>query len=116
MNMKRTHGQKGQIMIVSVLMISGTVLSATVLAGYLTLYHLRQAVDIENSAKSIFAADAGVEWQLYKDLKDNTYPQPTFTNGVTVSVTQLEPNVYRSVGQSGRSARAFEVDISSFAP
>ncbi|MFH1188803.1 MAG: hypothetical protein V1652_03095 [bacterium] len=110
------HRQKGQVMIVSVILISGAILSTTILSGYLMIYHLRQIVNIETSAKSIFAADAGVEWELYKKTKDGSYPQPSFVNGAQLKTVEVSPDVFRSIGNAGRSARAFEVDMSSITP
>jgi hypothetical protein len=111
-----TNSQKGQIMIISVMLITSTVLSVTVMASFLMLYHLRQSVDIESSAKAIFAADAGVEWELYRELKDANYPKPVFKNGAKLETVHIDADRFRSIGSIGRSARAFEVDTRSFTP
>ena len=61
--------KSGQVMLITVVALSGTLLGATTIAGLLMLYQLRQASDIANSAKAIMAADAGLEWRIYKFLK-----------------------------------------------
>lgn len=52
-------------MIVTTLLISGLILVATTVAGFLVSMQVRQATDTEMSARAIFAADAGIEASLY---------------------------------------------------
>ena len=59
------NGRAGQAMLIAVLSLGGAILGATVVAGILTLYELRASTDTANSAKALFAADAGVEWTLF---------------------------------------------------
>lgn len=89
--------QRGQVMLVTVLLLFGALLSATTIAGVLTLYQLRQATDVNNSARAIYAADSGIEWRIYKLAQDNfscvdcpsgsACPQPVLANGATFTVT-----------------------------
>jgi hypothetical protein len=62
---KENDSQSGQAMLIAVLSLGGAILGATAVAGLLTLYQLRAVNDSANSAKAIFAADAGVEWTLF---------------------------------------------------
>jgi hypothetical protein len=62
---KKNTGRDGQAMLIAVLSLGGAILGATAVAGLLTLYQLRAVNDSANSAKAIFAADAGVEWTLF---------------------------------------------------
>ncbi len=55
----------GQAMLLTILTLGGAILGATTIAGLLMIYQLRQTTDSENSARAIFAADAGVECSLY---------------------------------------------------
>jgi len=57
--------RRGQVMIITILVLGGAILSATTIAGLLMLYQIRQTTDIANSGKAIYAADAGIEWALY---------------------------------------------------
>jgi hypothetical protein len=52
-------------MLIAVLALGGAILGATAVAGLMTLYQIRAATDTANSAKAIFAADAGTEWALF---------------------------------------------------
>ena len=46
-------------MLLAVLTLGATMLGATTIAGLLMVYQIRQTTDFENSAKAVFAADAG---------------------------------------------------------
>ncbi len=57
-------------MILSVVILGGVLLSTGAIAGLLTVYQIRASNDAVNSAKAVFAADAGIEaasWCLFKD-------------------------------------------------
>lgn len=122
--------RSGQVMIITILVLGGAILSATTIAGLLMLYQIRQTTDIANSGKAIYAADAGIEWSLYnwfctisgKGVCDVS--KPSFSNRANFEVTALctafngEPLVpclptsdpfavtFRSVGTAGNSTRA----------
>ncbi len=53
-------------MILAVLTMGGIFLAATVVAGVLMTSQIRQATDLNASTAAIAAADAGIEWALYK--------------------------------------------------
>ncbi|MEK7464322.1 MAG: hypothetical protein AAB617_00930 [Patescibacteria group bacterium] len=77
----------GQVMILSVMLLGGVLLSASAVAGLLTLYQIKSANDAVNSAKALYAADAGVEsasWAYFKGDIGNI-PVPVF-NDTSVSV------------------------------
>jgi hypothetical protein len=81
--------RSGQAMIIATLTLGGAILGATALAGLLTLYNIRGATDSENSAKAIFAADAGINWTLYTYFDASSSPPalPVFVNSAVVAVT-----------------------------
>jgi hypothetical protein len=56
------NNRSGQAMLIAVLSLGGAILGATTVAGLLTLYQIRATTDTANSAKAIFAADAGTDW------------------------------------------------------
>jgi hypothetical protein len=62
---KNDEGRSGQAMLVTVLTLGGAILGATTIAGLLMLYQIRATTDSENSAKAIFAADAGTDWARF---------------------------------------------------
>jgi hypothetical protein len=65
MRHSQQRDRSGQAMLIAVLSLGGAILGATTVAGLLTLYQIRATTDTENSAKAIFAADAGTEWAFF---------------------------------------------------
>lgn len=82
----RIRSHSGQAMLIAVLTLGGAILGATTLAGLLMLYTIRSTTDSANSAKAIFAADAGVNWALYQYFDAST-TLPTLPPGTTLTVT-----------------------------
>lgn len=54
----------GQTMILTAIITGGIVLSASVIAGMMTFYQLREVNDTVKSSMALFAADSGVEATL----------------------------------------------------
>ena len=120
---------KGQVMLITVLVLSGTILGATAIAGLLMLYQVRQSSDAVSSTKAIYAADSGIEWQLYKFYKapapdsqkcktcsesNFACPQTQFQNNASFETVCIAQSVggnltVKSTGFSGNIARAFEI-------
>jgi hypothetical protein len=122
-------------MIIAVLALGGAMLGATTISGLLILYQIRGATDSENSAKAIFAADAGVEYALYDFYCPYTLPAPrcaasppdpassTFSNGAvtiltcydaanaSISCGNASAATAISKGTSLNSRRAFFLDM-----
>ena len=75
-------------MLLTVLFLSGAILSATAISGYLMFHQIKNLTDVSSSTKSIFAADAGIEWSLYKyfqyynECYDASPPSPACNNGI----------------------------------
>lgn len=129
------------MMLLTVLTLGGAMLGATTIAGLLMIYQIRQATDLGNSAKAIFAADAGIEWGLYnyyclteldQSLLKDPCPMPRLSglgNGAKVQVTCQDdtspPNRFdcddagqigstvliKSAGESNKASRAFDVPL-----
>jgi hypothetical protein len=112
--------KEGQVMILSVIILGGVLLSAGAIAGLLTVYQIRSSNDAVNSAKAVFAADAGVEiasWCLFKDCSpydSDNLPPVDFTDvGVyfeaTSTVTASEISIVsRGFAADGRVVRILE--------
>lgn len=124
----------GQVMLITVLVLSGTLLTATTIAGLLMLYQIRQTTDVINSTKAVFAADAGMEWRLYKFFKADEQvckncpdggacPQPIFANDASFQSACLEQRststqnvILRSKGNVFKNNRAFELNFTRDLP
>ena len=92
-------------MLLAVLVISGTILGATTIAGLLMLNQIRQATNIGLSMQAIFAADTGVEWELFKLFKTDVATAnpdlvPIMSNQ-TCLVASSENETIKSVGCAG---------------
>lgn len=129
---KNKNARRGQVMLITSLVLASTLLASTTIAGMLMLYQLRQGSDVANSAKAIYAADAGLEWRLYRFLKvdgrnccveGEQCAVPVFSNGATVQTScSATPEAsgqsvtIRSTGISSKNARAFEFNFTSSKP
>ncbi len=114
---------RGQAMLMTVVALGGSILGATTIAGLLMVYQIRQASDLNDSTRSIFAADAGLEWGIYQYLNPGQGAAPVFANGATFTLncsgagraplacTDEGVKNIRSVGQSGQVSRAFELNF-----
>lgn len=115
-------------MILTIIALGGSILGATTIAGLLVSYQIRQAWDLGASTRSIYAADAGMEWGLYKFFVGDA-PPPVFKNGASVTVTCFdnatssfdnatssdcsnpEIDIIRAVGKFGNVNRAVELRL-----
>lgn len=116
--------QNGQAMLTAVMSISGAILGATAVAGFLMLYQLRASTDSENSAKAIFAADSGVEWTLFNyycsqavppRCSGGGYPTSPLANGATFQVTCYDAggNALASCNDTTTTASAVSLGLSA---
>ena len=110
----------GQVLLLTTLTLGGILLGATTIGGLLMVYQIRQATDLANSGKAIFAADAGIEWGLYQFFNPNTSrPAPVLSNGASFATscspvadcTDIGTRVINSVGKSANAVRALELDL-----
>ncbi|MCX6813275.1 MAG: hypothetical protein NTV77_02190 [Candidatus Azambacteria bacterium] len=107
------NNQKGIALLLTVIIISIVLLIATLIAN-VVVTQLKLAGDINDSATAIYAADSGVEWQLYQIRNGVSVPAPAISNGATVSVTVAgaSPNfTIKSLGSYRAVKRQFEVNF-----
>ncbi len=104
------HHRRGQVILLTVVIMGVSMLIASTVAGYLLLVQIRQSSDITNSTKAIYAADAGVEWSLYRRFKDGERPAPAFFNETSMTVTETVSTT-KSVGKSRNTYRAFQISF-----
>lgn len=101
-------------MLLSALLIGGSILAATSVAGYLMLLQIRQSTNIASSSKAITAASSGVDWALYQNKIKSDFGEEKilddFNNGAKVRVTK-NGSIITSVGNFGDSYRAFEINV-----
>jgi len=66
-----SSNENGQVMLLTVLVLSAVFLSATVIAGLLTVYQINQVTRIADSARAIYAADTAIERGLFRVFRCN---------------------------------------------
>ncbi len=101
-------------MILTTLILSGTILAAVTIAGLLMLYQIRQSGNAVQSGRAIFVADAGLEFELYKFYtKECGYPEPDFdiTNVQLFSEPTISGNdvVFISNSLAGKTTRGLSL-------
>lgn len=107
------NNQKGIALLLTVIIISAVLLIATLIIN-IVITQLKLTGDINDSTSAIYAADSGVEWQLYQIRQGTSVPTPTMSNGATVSVTATgaSPNfTIKSLGSYRAVKRQFEVSF-----
>lgn len=77
----------------TVLVLSSGIIAASAIAGFLMLLSIRSATDLTSSAKAIFAADAGIEWELFRIFQDANQSPPIFLNNAIVTSTVDEASM-----------------------
>ena len=111
-------------MVLTVMILSAAVLSATAIVGLLMIYEIRNAVDVVNSAKALAAADAGIQCALMKRKEVQEFstsprdcgesdPIQLTSSGARYSIQEIMDDDgvaigVRSTGTSGRISRSFE--------
>lgn len=121
-------------MMIVVLVLSGIIIGATAVGGLMMVRQTRQTTDAGASSKTIFAADAGLEWRMYKFILDDyrcidcpdgnqcdQIPQFEKNNNVEVRLTttcakQSEDKDFNyylvsSTGKAGNSSYIFNEQI-----
>lgn len=101
-------------MILTTLILSGTILAAITIAGLLMLYQVRQAGNAAQSARAIFVADAGLEYELYRFYSQQCeYNPPQFAidNVRLYSETQVVGNdvLFISNSLAGKTTRGLSL-------
>jgi hypothetical protein len=91
---KKKSDCSGQAMLIAVLSLGGAILGATTVAGLLTLYQIRATTDTANSARAIFAADAGTEWALFNHYCAAANPERCGSAQVASGTQDIAPPTF----------------------
>lgn len=66
----------GQALLIVVVFMGAIMLGISVISGYLFTQRLKTSIDIKHSTQAIFAADAGIEEQLYDIFQRSNFAYP----------------------------------------
>lgn len=81
------NNQGGQLMLTTVLILGGAMIGASLIAGFLTTQSIRQSTLAADSAKAIFAADAGLDAIYYQCVIQQNCPDSV--GGSTTTCTDV---------------------------
>lgn len=112
-NTKPINTQSGIALLLTVIILSVVILVAVSITG-VVIIQLKLVRDIDDSKAAIYAADSGVEWQLYQIRQGVSVSLPTMSNGATISttVTGTTPNfTIKSLGSYRFVKRQLEVSF-----
>lgn len=110
---KNMAKQEGIALLLTMIILSIVTLVSVFIVNIIS-NELKLASDINDSKKAIYAADSGVEWQLYQIRQGATVASPVMSNGATVSVTVIGSypsfNI-KSLGSFNTVKRQFEISF-----
>ena len=110
---RQSTSQNGIALLLTVVILSAVILIAVLIVN-IVIVQLKLAKDIGDSQAAIYAADSGVEWQLYQIRKGASVSVPIMSNGATIetTVTGASPNfTIKSLGSYGTVKRQFEINF-----
>ena len=110
---KINKNQSGIALLLTMIILSAGMLIAMLIAN-IVIIQFKLSFDINYSTIAVYAADSGVEWQLYQIRTGASVPIPTMSNGATISttVTGILPNfTIKSLGAYKGVMRQFEVSF-----
>ena len=105
------NNEGGVALLLTVIILSIVTLVSVFIVNVVS-NELKLAGDINDSKKAIYAADSGVEWQLYQIRQGASVASPVMSNGASVSVTVVGsyPNfTIKSLGSFNIVKRQFEI-------
>lgn len=110
LNIKKS-AERGTALIYAIL-TTGIILAVVFFLTSVFASKLRLAFDFPNSVSALYAADSGIEWQIYNNLKDPDAAAPVLTNGATFTiVTPLGTFPIKVIGKFRGVSRALEAGL-----
>ncbi|MBI4993889.1 hypothetical protein HZC33_02975 [Candidatus Wolfebacteria bacterium] len=117
--------QRGQVLLLTTLILGAMITSAYLFVGYLATKKLRQSILVVDSAQAFYASDSGIEAELYRILKGGSLQCRFINENVGFKVSSCAEGfvenstfglVIKSTGQAykvTRSQKDFSQTISS---
>lgn len=110
---KKNINQKGIALLLTIIVLSIIMLIATFITT-IVIAQLKISGDINDSIVAVYAAESGIEWQLYQKRQGAVVVAPVMSNGASLSVvvTGNFPNfTIKSLGSYRSVKRQFEVNF-----
>lgn len=105
------NNEDGIALLLTVIILSIVTLVSVFIVNIIS-NELKLASDINDSKKAIYAADSGIEWQLYQIRYGVSVASPVMSNGASVSVTvtgNYPSLTIKSLGSYNIVKRQFEI-------
>lgn len=109
----KNNKESGIVLLLTVIILSIVILVAILIAN-IVIVQLRLSKDANDSQAAVYAADSGIEWQLYRIKKGILVSSPVMSNGAVVetTVTGIAPSfTIKSLGSYQSVKRQFEVSF-----
>lgn len=107
-NSRKIQNQKGQVLLVTVLILTSIFALATTIGG-MVLFELKSMNSTGESVRALYAAEAGIECRLYMANKAGSCDASgTLDNGTEYTSTDYTTYI-RSIGTSNKINRALEI-------
>jgi len=66
---RQSSGKAGQALLMTVVLLGAMMIGTTVISGIVLVNAVRSATSVGFSSQAIYAADSGLEWELYQYFK-----------------------------------------------
>ena len=105
------NSEHGVTMLLTAIILAIVLATATAAAGVVVL-QIKLAGNAADSVGAVYAADTGVEWQLY-NIRHSTTTAPTMANNATfeTSVAWGPPVILKSLGTFRGAKRQFQLSF-----
>lgn len=103
--------EKGVSMLLAILLVSAILAAAVGITSSLIVL-LQISGRVQESAAAFYAAETGIEWQLY-EVRIGSTSVPVLSNGATYSTTYASgsPNIVKSLGVFKKTSRGIEASF-----
>ncbi|MEK9170916.1 MAG: pilus assembly PilX N-terminal domain-containing protein [Patescibacteria group bacterium] len=111
--MNKNKREKGNALLLTMIILSAAMLIAMLIATVVVV-QFKLSSDVNYSMIAVYAADSGVEWQLYQIRYGDTVPAPVMSNGASISTTVIGdyPSfTLKSLGAYKEVVRQFEINF-----
>ncbi len=103
------NSQKGQALLITMSILMASFLVGSGLSG-LIIYELRSTITTGESVKAFYAAESGLEYQLYKDIKvppEQEISKPKMSNETNFKISEKTEDQYKTITSIGNSKNIY---------
>ncbi|OHB16999.1 MAG: hypothetical protein A2913_01345 [Parcubacteria group bacterium RIFCSPLOWO2_01_FULL_40_65] len=110
-NFNKLNIEQGSVLVYTILTI-GVVLSIVFTLTSIFASKLKITSNYSDSITALYAAESGIEWQIYNQLKNPDANQPVLTNGATFTlITPSGTLPIKVIGKFRGISRSEEISL-----